>query len=95
MQIKTLASGSTGNAYYVSAGQTSLLLECGIPITKIKQGLDYRLSETAACLVTHEHLDHAKCWRDISKAGINLIMSKGTAEALGADGHRIIIATLK
>ena len=53
--IKTLASGSTGNAYHISDGSTSLLIECGIPIAKIKQGLNYRLSGVDGCLISHQH----------------------------------------
>ena len=53
--IKTLASGSTGNAYHISDGRTSLLIEAGIPIIKIKQGLKYRLSGVDGCLISHQH----------------------------------------
>lgn len=35
MEIKTLASGSTGNAYLVGDGTTTLLLECGISMREL------------------------------------------------------------
>ena len=35
MEIKTLASGSTGNAYLVGDGTTTLLLECGISMRAV------------------------------------------------------------
>jgi phosphoribosyl 1,2-cyclic phosphodiesterase len=54
--IKTLASGSSGNAYHISDGKANVLIECGIPIAKIKQGLNYRLSEVEGVLISHEHL---------------------------------------
>ena len=53
--IKTLASGSTGNAYHISDGKTNLLIECGIVIKKIKEALMFRLSEIDFCLISHEH----------------------------------------
>jgi phosphoribosyl 1,2-cyclic phosphodiesterase len=56
MIIKSIASGSSGNCYKISDGKTSLLLECGIPIKKIKLGCDFDLSDILGCLVTHEHL---------------------------------------
>ena len=89
MDIKVLASSSSGNCYRVSDGQTSLLLECGMPIQKIREGLGFRLSEIDGCLVTHEHKDHCKAVKDIIRAGIDVYMSAGTKEALGVDGHRI------
>lgn len=90
LDIKSLASGSTGNCYKVSDGKTSLLIEAGIPIKKIKQGLNYRLSEIEGVLVSHEHGDHSKAIKDVVKAGINCYMSKGTIEAVGINNHRII-----
>ena len=87
MEIKVLASGSSGNCYRVGDGQTSLLLECGIPIKEIKKGLNFKLSEIDACLITHEHQDHCKALKDITKAGIETYMSCGTWEALGVEDN--------
>jgi len=95
IQIKTLASGSKGNCYRVSDGVTPILLEVGISIKKIKQGLNYRLSEIEGCLVTHEHKDHCKSVDEIMKAGINCYMTKGTKKELNINNHRIQKITAK
>ena len=87
MNIQIHHSGSSGNLYQAD----ELLLEAGVPIKKIKQALDFRLSLIRACLITHEHMDHAKGIRDLIKAGVDCHMSRGTAEALGVSGHRINI----
>lgn len=86
-----LASSSLGNCYRVTDGSTPLLLEAGIPIKAIKRGLDYRLSEIQACLVSHSHGDHSKAVQDVLRAGVTCYMSKPTADALGATGHRVAI----
>ncbi len=92
MDIQVLASSSRGNCYRVSDGSTPLLLEAGIRFKEIQQKLNFRLSEIAGCLITHEHQDHAKAVKDVMKAGINCYMSYDTAEALGVSGHRVRIA---
>lgn len=84
-----LASGSKGNAYLISDGVTQILLECGISIKRIRKGLDFRLSEVKACLVTHEHGDHSKAITDVLRAGIDIYTSPGTIEALGLENHRL------
>ena len=38
LTIKSIASSSLGNCYTVDDGQTKILIECGIPIKKIKKG---------------------------------------------------------
>ncbi len=91
IEITSLASGSTGNCYRVSDGRTPLLLECGIPFRVIQRGLDFRVSELAGVLVSHEHKDHCKAVKDIMKAGIDCYMTQGTTEALGLSGHRVHI----
>lgn len=55
LDIKILASGSSGNCCYISDSKTSLLLDCGIPINQIKKGCDFKLHEIHACLVSHGH----------------------------------------
>jgi phosphoribosyl 1,2-cyclic phosphodiesterase len=89
MEIKALASSSKGNCYLVSDGETSLLLECGIRYSDIQKGLNYQVCQVDGCLVSHEHGDHGKAVKEVMKAGINVYTSKGTAEALGASGHRV------
>ncbi|MDD3057134.1 MAG: MBL fold metallo-hydrolase [Sphaerochaeta sp.] len=88
MDIQVLASSSRGNCYRITDGSTPLLLEAGIRLKDIQQKLNFRLSEIAGCLITHEHQDHCKAVQDIMKAGIDCYMSQGTAEAIGALGHR-------
>lgn len=83
MEIKSFASGSSGNCYYVSDGKTPLLLEAGIPIREIKRHLNFGLSAIRACLISHEHMDHAKSVLDLMNAGIDCYMSNGTAAAMG------------
>ncbi len=95
MDIKVLASGSSGNCYYISDGDSPLLIECGLPWKQIQQGIGFRTSELAGCLVSHEHQDHCKAVRDVMKAGIDCYMSAGTAEALGISGHRLHIIKAK
>jgi phosphoribosyl 1,2-cyclic phosphodiesterase len=89
MDIKVLASSSRGNCYYVSDGVAPLLLECGIPFKEIQRGLNFRTSEIAGCLVSHEHQDHSKAAGDLAKAGIDVYLSRGTMDSLGLTGHRL------
>ncbi|MCL6479321.1 MAG: MBL fold metallo-hydrolase [Peptococcaceae bacterium] len=91
MEITVLASGSKGNAHFITDGHTLLLLEAGITWREIQRGLSFKTSEIAGCLVTHEHQDHSKAIKDVMKAGIDCYLSRGTAEALGVAGHRIKI----
>lgn len=83
MEIKTLASGSTGNAYRLSDSTTAILVECGIPIRKLRKALDYDLASIRACIITHEHADHSKAADDLMRLGIPVYCSPGTARALG------------
>lgn len=82
MEIRVLGSGSSGNAYWVSDGVTPLLVECGLPIRKLREALDFSLSEVAGCLVSHAHMDHAKATHDLMQSGIDVYASPGTFVAL-------------
>ena len=90
IKIKALASGSRGNCYWVSDGTHTLLLECGIRFKEIQEGIDFRISELAGVLCSHEHQDHCKAVNNLMKAGVNVYASPGTIQALGITGHRII-----
>ena len=86
MEFRSLASSSAGNAYLVSDAETKILLECGISHSKLQKLSGFKLSEFAACLVTHEHKDHAKSVQDLLGRGMEVYMSQGTAEALETEG---------
>ena len=82
MKITAHYSGSDGNLYTIDNGTDKLLIECGVPFAKIIQAINYRLSEYAGCLISHEHKDHCKAVSDLIKMGCNCYMSEGTYEAL-------------
>lgn len=89
LTFKAYASSSRGNLYSVSNGKTNILIECGLPIAKIKKALNFKLSGYSACLVSHEHLDHAKSIHQIAASGIDVFCLDETAQALKFNGHRL------
>ena len=89
--IKTLASGSSGNCYRISNESSSFLIECGLTIRRIKEGLNFRLSEIGFCLISHLHEDHCRSASDILKAGIPIFLPQETADALKLSGHNVNI----
>lgn len=91
LSIKSLASGSSGNLYRVNDGNTALLLEAGIKLRDIRKGLDFKLSQIAGCLISHEHQDHCRAVASMMRMGIDIYLSQGTLDALGLNGHRINI----
>ncbi|SDI96696.1 Phosphoribosyl 1,2-cyclic phosphodiesterase [Halanaerobium congolense] len=92
LEIKALASGSSGNCYRVNDGKTSLLIEAGISIQKIKESLDFTLTDIVGCLISHEHGDHSKSISDVIAAGVDCYLSPGTIDVLDSidsNHHRI------
>ena len=83
MKVYCLASGSSGNSYAVDDGESVLLLEAGLPASRIMQGYLDLLPRCAGCLITHEHQDHAKGAASLCSRGIDLYMTAGTQHALG------------
>lgn len=90
MKFQALASSSAGNAYIVSDNDTRILLECGVSHKQLQKLSGFSLSEFQACLVSHEHKDHAKAVADLIGRGMAVYMSQGTAEALETNGAELI-----
>lgn len=60
----SLASGSSGNCYYLGTENYGILIDAGIGIRSIKKGLrdiNVTLDSICAVFVTHDHADHIKC----------------------------------
>lgn len=67
-----LGTGSKGNCYLLKSEKETLILDCGIPIKKIKQGLDYNISNVAGVCVSHFHGDHALALKDLENIGLRV-----------------------
>lgn len=87
ISIQTLGSSSAGNAYRLQSGGRSLLLECGLPWKKIKEGLNFETSNLDGCLVTHSHGDHCKAAGDLMKAGIDLYATREAFAEMSVKSH--------
>ena len=55
MIFRSLASSSKGNAYIVTDGEATILLECGLPYKKLEKLSGHTLTSLSACCITHEH----------------------------------------
>ncbi len=63
LEFISLSSGSCGNCYCLSDGASSILVDAGVSLRRLKKifmehSLD--LSSLKAVLVTHDHLDHIR-----------------------------------
>jgi len=62
MKFCSLASGSSGNSYYIGTENTNVLIDAGISGKRICQELEAKVGLAGAVLdgifVTHEHVDH-------------------------------------
>ncbi|SFS30457.1 MBL fold metallo-hydrolase [Lutibacter maritimus] len=90
MKLKVIGTGSKGNCYLLENENEALIIEAGVNIQSIKQALNFNVSKVAGCIVSHEHMDHAKSIEDLLKVGINTYASKATFKALKIENHRAI-----
>src|SRR5437763_14012947 len=69
--FRSLASGSSGNAFLLRTEKVNLLFDAGIPTVRLvkylhAEGID--ASALAAVLVSHEHRDHCGAVIDLARA---------------------------
>ena len=63
LRFSVLASGSTGNAFYIESGEEKILVDAGLSGKKIEnlmQQVNIDPHDLSRILVTHEHSDHIK-----------------------------------
>ena len=66
----SLYSGSSGNCLYVESENTKILIDAGVSLRKIENGLEnlnINPSSLDGILVTHEHSDHIQSLGNLSK----------------------------
>lgn len=86
LTVQSLGSGSSGNALLLDDGHSSLLVDCGIGPRLLARALAVahrRVEDIGAVLVTHEHIDHVRGVKALTRHGARFISSAGTAAAAG------------
>ncbi|MBO4428681.1 MAG: MBL fold metallo-hydrolase [Clostridia bacterium] len=89
INVISLFSGSSGNAFLISDGKTNILLDAGMSQKLIEEslkeaGVD---GDIAAIFVTHEHIDHTRGLFPFSKKhAVPIYMTAGTSCALSRGG---------
>lgn len=82
MKLLSIASGSSGNCYYVGNSDTHLLVDVGISCKRVENALKdegIKPSELDGVLVTHEHIDHVKGIGVLArKHGVPIYATAGT-----------------
>ena len=61
MQLYSIASGSSGNCIYVGGEEARILIDAGISMKRIREGLmeeNFPIENLHAIFITHEHTDH-------------------------------------
>jgi len=93
MQFCVLGSGSKGNATYIRAGATAILIDGGFSGIEIQRrlaaiGVDFATID--AILVTHEHNDHIRGVPVLSRRGcIPVFANPATYRAAGSSLNRL------
>ena len=82
LSVCVLASGSKGNAIYVSDGKTNILVDAGLSGSEIIRRLTLKglnPNNLTGIIVTHEHTDHVRGVGVLSrKFGLPIYMSRQT-----------------
>lgn len=80
--VQSLGSGSSGNAFLISSGETTVMLDCGVGVRTVKRALkerDLMVTDLAAVLITHEHTDHIRSLSMVTGLDVPIITTLGTA----------------
>jgi phosphoribosyl 1,2-cyclic phosphodiesterase len=88
LHLSVLSSGSSGNATYIEAHGSGLLVDVGLQCRRI-EGLLARigrsLDDVGAVLLTHGHADHTSGVRSlVRECGVEVFAAPGVGGSLGA-----------
>jgi phosphoribosyl 1,2-cyclic phosphodiesterase len=85
--VRSLASGSSGNAFVVCSAGSTVLLDAGLSARTLERRLVQQGIEPAsltAIVLSHEHHDHAQGVGPLARRfGVPVVCTPGTAQALG------------
>lgn len=98
LQIRSLASGSSGNAFLVRTATSTLLIDAGLSARALERHLrhhDVDPAALSAIVLSHEHHDHAQGAGPLARRyNVPIVCTAGTAQALGAAIAGVEVRTL-
>lgn len=99
MKFLSIASGSKGNCSYIETANYKILIDAGIPYTRIANALkenDVDVKDLTHLFITHEHSDHVNGLKILLKnANPTIYVSKGTNAYLKLTSNVQIIKALE
>jgi phosphoribosyl 1,2-cyclic phosphodiesterase len=88
--FKSLASGSSGNAYLLRTDKVAILLEAGVRLPNLRRALlaeGLQPADLSAVLVSHEHRDHCLFARELAERySTHVWANERVLRAAGLDG---------
>lgn len=90
-KVRVIASGSSGNSTFIRLGETRLLVDAGVSLTRIRDALEEigeSLDDLGAVVITHEHGDHVSGLEPLLRAvpELPVLATSGTLRAMKARG---------
>lgn len=84
--LSILASGSRGNALVINAGDTKIMIDCGLGVRTLMpllQSVGVQAKDLNAILITHEHTDHMRgLERFLNHTRASLYATEGTFDTI-------------
>ncbi len=91
MRLYPFCSSSNGNCTLLQSGEQAILIDCGVPLSRIKDAVSQMglgMEQIAGILLTHEHSDHIKAIPQLVKHySIPFYGTEGTLAAAEVVGH--------
>jgi phosphoribosyl 1,2-cyclic phosphodiesterase len=88
VRLHSLGSGSSGNAFILEQGDTSLLIDCGVGarvLRKALQDLDL-IGRLSGVLISHEHSDHIRSLPSLRRyESAPVFATEGTMRHIGRE----------
>lgn len=70
--LHVVSSGSGGNCYLLCIDEETLIIDCGIPIKKIKAALNWDIKHVVGAICCHAHQDHALSINELQLLGLSV-----------------------
>ena len=95
MRVVSIGSSSSGNSYIVQAGSKNLLVDVGLAASKIIGALEQcgiEPEDVDAVLLTHEHVDHVRSVRAMSRKCPNADFYASRGTVVGCENFKFVPA---